>query len=39
VDLLAWVVLVDIGGLAVDGAFEIVTAVLYAPEPVIMVSR
>jgi hypothetical protein len=38
VDLLAWVILVDIGGLAVDGAFEVVAAVLYAPEPMSMVS-
>jgi hypothetical protein len=33
-DLLAWIVLVDVFGLAVDGALEVVAAVFYAPEPV-----
>jgi hypothetical protein len=34
VDLLAWVVLVNVLGLTVDGALEIITTVLYTPEPI-----
>ena len=34
VELLGWVVLVDVLGLAVDGALEVVSRVFYAPEPV-----
>jgi hypothetical protein len=33
VDLLAWVVLVNILGLAVDSALEVIATVLYTPEP------
>jgi hypothetical protein len=33
VDLFAGIVLVDVFGLAVDGALEVVTAVFYTPEP------
>jgi hypothetical protein len=31
VNLLAWVVLVDVFGLAIDGTLEVITAVLYTP--------
>jgi hypothetical protein len=34
VDLLSWVVLVDVLGLAIDSALEIVATVLYTPEPI-----
>jgi hypothetical protein len=34
VDLLSWIVLVDVFGLAIDSALEVVTTVLYAPEPI-----
>jgi hypothetical protein len=35
VDLLSWVVLVDVLGLAIDSALEVVATVLYTPEPII----
>jgi hypothetical protein len=34
VDLLSWIVLVDVFGLAIDSALEVVATVLYTPEPI-----